>query len=124
MNLDDNSLEKIIVIGDRVLVRPKKITQTQSGLYLPPTVLEKENIQSGYIVRVGPGYPIASPTDFDEPYKEAQDAIKYIPLQAEVGDLAVYLHKQAYEIEFQHEKYIIVPQSAILLVIREPDLED
>jgi chaperonin GroES len=33
----DNKLKKLIVVGDRVLIRPAKQTdQTDSGLYLPP----------------------------------------------------------------------------------------
>lgn len=121
MKLDNNSLHKIVVIGDRVLIKPNVVNQTESGLYLPATVHEKETVQMGRVVKVGPGYPIASPADYDEPYKEVQDAVKYIPLQTEMGDLAIYLQKQGYEIEFEEEKYIIVPQSAVLMVVRESD---
>ncbi|RME04426.1 MAG: co-chaperone GroES [Planctomycetota bacterium] len=116
------NLNHFVVIGDRVLLRPKALNQTQSGLYLPPTVHEKETVQSGYVVKVGPGYPIPSPADFDEPYKELHEAIKYFPLQVLEGDLAIYLQKQAYELEFHKEKYVIVPQSAILMVIRDESL--
>ena len=42
-----NKLEKINVVGDRVLVKPRKESErTDSGLYLPPGVREKEKIQS------------------------------------------------------------------------------
>ena len=54
-----NSLDKINVVGDRVLVKPRKESErTDSGLYLPPGVREKEKIQYGYVVKIGPGYPI------------------------------------------------------------------
>ena len=46
-----------------------------------------------------------------------------VPLQAEEGDLAIFLRKEAIEIEFDREKFLIVPQSAILLLIREDDLQ-
>ena len=60
----NNSLEKINVVGDRVLVKPRKESErTDSGLYLPPGVREKEKIQYGYIVKIGPGYPIPLPVD-------------------------------------------------------------
>jgi co-chaperonin GroES (HSP10) len=49
--------------------------------------------------------------------------VKYIPLQAKEGDLAIFLRKEAFEIEFEKEKLLIVPHSAILLLIRE-DLID
>ena len=41
----DNKLKKLIVVGDRVLIRPAKESEkTDSGLYLPPGVQEKEKI--------------------------------------------------------------------------------
>jgi co-chaperonin GroES (HSP10) len=57
----------------------------------------------------------------EEPWKESKEAIKYIPLQVKEGDLAIFLRKEAYEIEFEKEKLLIVPQSAILLLIRNED---
>ncbi|MEQ1584409.1 MAG: co-chaperone GroES family protein, partial [Cyclobacteriaceae bacterium] len=54
----DNKLKKLIVVGDRVLIRPAKESEkTESGLYLPPGVQEKEKIQKGFVIKVGPGYP-------------------------------------------------------------------
>lgn len=121
--IEEKDLQKFILIGDRVLIRPKiPGSKTKSGLYLPPTVQEKESLQSGYILKVGPGYPIPALGDVDEPWKNTQEEAKYIPLQAKAGDLAIYLNKSGYEIEFNHEKYIILPHSAILLLIRDEDL--
>jgi co-chaperonin GroES (HSP10) len=117
------NLEKFIVVGDRVLIRPEEdSSKTASGLYLPPGVSEKEKIQSGYVIKVGPGYPTAANID-EEPWKESKEKVKYIPLQAKQGDLAIFLRKEAYEIEFEKEKLLIVPQSAVLLLIRN-DLLD
>ena len=43
----ENKLKKVIIVGDRVLIKPKKYSdKTKSGLYLPPGVQEKEKIQS------------------------------------------------------------------------------
>jgi len=118
MQLKLKNIEKFIVVGDRVLVRPEEdISKTASGLYLPPGVSEKEKIQRGFIIKVGPGYPLASPID-EEPWKESKESIKYVPLQAKEGDLAIFLRKETYEIEFEKEKLLIIPQSAILLLIR------
>ena len=123
MELKLENLQKFIVIGDRVLIRPEDAsTKTASGLYLPPGVSEKEKVQSGYIIKVGPGYPMGAPTE-DEPWKESSEPVKYIPLQAKEGDLAIFVRKDAYEIEFDKEKFLIVPQSAILLLIRNEDFE-
>ena len=50
----DNRLKKLIVIGDRVLIKPTKPDErTASGLYLPPGVQEKEKVQQGYIIKTG-----------------------------------------------------------------------
>jgi co-chaperonin GroES (HSP10) len=117
------NLERFVVVGDRVLIRPEEdSSKTASGLYLPPGVSEKEKIQSGYIIKVGPGYPTAPNMD-EEPWKESKEKVKYIPLQAKEGDLAIFLRKEAFEIEFEKEKLLIVPQSAVLLLIRN-DLLD
>jgi chaperonin GroES len=117
------NIEKFVVVGDRVLIRPQEETnKTNSGLYLPPGVSEKEKIQSGYIIKTGPGYPTASQSE-DEPWKESKEPVKYIPLQAKEGDLAIFLRKEAYEIEFDKEKLLIVPQSAVLLLIRNDFLD-
>tara|TARA_B100000131_G_C17992083_1_gene562998 strand:- start:525 stop:905 length:381 start_codon:yes stop_codon:yes gene_type:complete len=118
-----NSLEKINVVGDRVLVKPRKESgRTDSGLYLPPGVREKEKIQYGYVVKSGPGYPIPLPIDNDEPWKKEDEKIKYVPLQVKEGDLAVFLQAGAYEVLYQGEKYFIVSQSSILMIERDEDL--
>ncbi len=114
-------LDKFIVVGDRVLVKPQEENnKTSTGLYLPAGVKEKEKVQSGYVIKVGPGYATAAQVE-DEPWKETNETVKYIPLQAKHGDLAIFLKNEAYEIEFEREKYLIVPQSAILLLIRNED---
>jgi co-chaperonin GroES (HSP10) len=121
--IEEKDLDKFILIGDRVLIRPKNPQErTNSGLYLPPSVQENEKTLSGYIVKVGPGYPIPAMTDADEPWKEKKDDVKYVPLQAKVGDLAVYLNKSGWDIEFNKEKYIILPHSSILMLIRDEGL--
>ena len=119
----DSKLKKLIVVGDRVLIRPAKQTdKTESGLYLPPGVQEKEKIQSGYVIKVGPGYPLPMPADEDEAWKGKEDQIKYLPLQAQEGDLAIFLQKGAIEVIYASEKYFIVPQASILMLEREEDL--
>lgn len=119
----DNKLKKLIVVGDRVLIRPSKQTdKTASGLYLPPGVQEKEKIQSGFVIKVGPGYPLPLPADEDDLWKGKDDQIKYLPLQAQQGDLAIFLQKGAIEVIYEEEKYFIVPQSSILMLEREEDL--
>ncbi|WP_439881061.1 co-chaperone GroES [Pontibacter sp. MBLB2868] len=121
---EKNTLEKIIIVGDRVLIKPKTARdQTKSGLYLPPGVQAKEKVQEGYIMKVGPGYPIPTDYGFDEePWGQDEEEVRYIPLQAKEGDLAIYLQRDAIEINYLGEKYFIVPQSAVLMLVREEDL--
>ena len=119
----DKKLKKLILVGDRVLIKPKKQSdRTSSGLFLPPGVQEKEKIQSGYVIKVGPGYPLPLPSDEDELWKGKDEQIKYIPLQAEEGDLAIFLQKGAIEVVYEDDKYFIVPQASILMLEREDDL--
>jgi len=125
IEINEEDLRKLIVIGDRVLLKPRKEpSKTGSGLYLPPGVHKKEEVYTGYVLKAGPGYPIPAIQDIDEPWKDKQDDVKYVPLQPKESDLAVYLQKNAIEIVFNNDRYVIVPQSAILLVMRDEDLTD
>ncbi len=113
------SVTRLLVVGDRVLVTPEDPdSMTKSGLYLPPSVQEKEKIQSGYVVKTGPGYAVPNPGYDDEPWSEKKEAIKYIPLQVEEGDFVIFMKSQGIEVEFEERKYIIVPHAAILLIVR------
>ena len=72
------------------------------------------------VVEVGPGIPLGSPeSSFDEPWKEKKSDIKYIPTQAEIGDYALFLGKASIEIKIEEKDYLIVSQSAILILIRD-----
>ena len=87
MEKETNSMDKINVVGDRVLVKPRKESErSESGLYLPPGVREKETFKYGYIVKSGPGYPIPLPVDDDEPWKSEDEKVKYVPLQVKEGE--------------------------------------
>ena len=113
--------KNIIVIGDRVLIDPGgKHDRTKTGLYLPPTVQEKDKVQSGYVVKAGPGYPVQDPGKvMEEPWAEQRGSeLKFIPLQVQVGDYAIFLRDAGVEIEYESKKYLIVPHSAILAVVR------
>ena len=57
---------------------------------------------------------------FNKQRKEEQ--IKYLPLQAQEGDLAIFLQKGAIEVMYEEERYFIVPQASILMLEREEDL--
>src|SRR4051812_11264445 len=118
----DNKLKKLIVIGERVLIRPSKPDErTSTGLYLPPGVQEKEKVQQGFVIKTGPGYAIPLPVE-NEPWKNEEEDVRYVPLQTKEGDLAIFLLSGATEVIYQAEKYFIVPQSAILMLERDENL--
>lgn len=119
--------KNMIVVGDKVLIIPDSDKErTEAGLYLPPTVKEKEKVQSGYVVKVGPGYPVPNPNYLDQESWSTtpKEPVKYIPLQVEEGDYAIFLRDQAIEIEYETKKYLIVPQSGILMVIRQNPIDE
>jgi len=118
--------KEMSVVGDKVLLEADDgQDKTKSGLYLPASVREKEKVAMGRVVKVGPGYPIPNPnyTD-DEPWSPPKDPMRYIPLQAREGDYAIFLREQGIEIEFEDAKYLIVPQSAVLVLVRNQLIED
>lgn len=118
----DNKFKKLIVIGDRVLIRPAKPNErTETGLYLPPGVGEREKVQQGYVIKTGPGYAIPMPVE-EESWKSSEEQVKYVPLQVREGDLAIFLLSGATEVLYENDKYYIVPQSAILMLEREEDM--
>lgn len=120
MEIKVDNISRLIVVGDRVLIRKRKNSEkTRTGLLLPPGVEEKEELQSGYIIKTGPGYPLPIPHDEEESWKAKEEVTRYLPLQAHEGDLAIFMQKQAVEIEFNKEKFFIVPNAALLLLYRE-----
>ena len=117
--MNNINLDKLIVIGDRLLIKPANAAdKTKSGLYLPAGYQEKETIQTGYVLKCGPGYPLPS-SDSDESWNPNSNKNNYLPLQVKAGDLAIFMQKAATEIKFNGEKFFIVPQNAILIVERE-----
>ncbi len=118
--------KEMIIVGDRILLDlDAGEDKTKSGLYLPPSVREKEKVATGRVIKVGPGYPIPNPNyTEDEPWSPPKDPMRYIPLQAKEGDYAIFLREQGVEIEFEEKKYLIVPQSAVLALVRDELRED
>lgn len=125
INLDKDKLQKIIMVGDRILVKPQSPEeQLPSGLILPPSVQEKEKLGLGYVISIGPGFAIPAMQEIEEPWQEEKEKVKYVPLQMKRGDLCVYLQGQGFEIEFQKEKYLIIASHHILMLVRDDELFD
>ena len=122
---DEPTPKHLVVVGDRVLITPEEGEgRTNVGLYLPATALESRQVQGGRIVATGPGTPMAEPASMDdEPWKlRAPGAeVKYVPMQARVGDYALFFRKASVEITFEEKKYLVVPLAAILVLVRHPE---
>lgn len=117
-------MSEIVLVGDRVLVEPLDGDQkTESGILLPATVTEKERIQSGRIIKTGPGYLTANPEYSNEPWKKPHEAVRYLPLQAQPGDVAFFLRKEGTEFHFKGKMFLVVPHGAIMVLVR-PDEKD
>lgn len=123
LSIDNKELDKFLMIGDKVLVKPTNPQgKTKSGLLLPPSVQEGEKLQTGYIIKTGPGIPLPSQTDEDEIWKKSEEKVSYLPLQAKEGDLAIYLQSAGFEVLINEEKYLILSHSSILMLVRDKDL--
>ncbi|UCG87049.1 MAG: co-chaperone GroES [Gemmatimonadota bacterium] len=110
----------LIVVGDRVLIVPEEGEErTNVGLYLPPSAVDRQAVQSGRIIATGPGTPLPEPTQLDdEPWKISSSERRFVPMQAQTGDYALFFRKAAVEISYEDKRYLVVPQAAILVLLR------
>jgi co-chaperonin GroES (HSP10) len=113
--------KELLVVGDRVLVRIEEGEErTNVGLYLPPTAVDSQAVQGGTIVATGPGLPMPSPdSNVDEPWRVTSRETRFVPMQARSGDYALFFRKAAVEITFEGDRYLVVPQAAILALVRD-----
>ena len=119
--MTEQGAKQLIVVGDRVLVEPEEGEErTKVGLYLPASAVDKQSVQGGRVLATGPGTPIGAPADLDdEPWKIGSGEARYLPVQAQSGDFAIFFRKAAVEISFEGKRYLVVPQAAILTLVRD-----
>lgn len=112
--------KRLIVVGDRVLIEPEVGEERSNvGLYLPATAVDNQAVQAGTVVATGPGTPISAPTDLDEePWRIVAGEPRFLPVQAAIGDYAIFFRRAAVEITYEDKKYLVVPQAAILVLLR------
>ena len=115
--------KRLIVVGDRVLIQPEEgEDRTKVGLYLPASAVDSQAVQGGTVVATGPGNAVSAPTELsEEPWKIGAPEPRYVPLQARIGDYAIFFRRAAVEITFEGDRYLVVPQAAILTLVREED---
>ena len=124
--MEGQSGKRLIVVGDRVLIEPEEGEErTKVGLYLPPSAVDKQSVQGGRVLATGPGTPMGAPTELDEePWKIGSGEARYLPVQARVGDFAIFFRKASVEISFEGKVYLVVPQAAILTLVRDEHADD
>jgi co-chaperonin GroES (HSP10) len=108
----------LLVVGDRVLVRPEEgESVTNAGLILPASVAERESVQTGRVLAVGPGHAVPPPgLELEAEARSAEP--RYVGMQARPGDLTVFSRKAAVEIVVEGEKLLVVPHGALLVLLR------
>ncbi|MEE2897246.1 MAG: co-chaperone GroES family protein [Gemmatimonadota bacterium] len=118
--------KKLIVVGDRILIQPEEgEDRTNVGLYLPATAVDSQPVQGGTVLATGPGNAVSAPTELDdEPWKIGAPEPRYMPVQARIGDFAIFFRRAAVEITFEGDRYLVVPQAAILTLVRDEEEED
>jgi len=118
--------KRLIVVGDRVLVQPEEgEDRSHAGLYLPASAVDKQAVQGGTVIATGPGTAVSAPTELgDEPWKIGTTEARYMPVQARIGDYAIFFRKASVEITFEGDRYLVVPQAAILTLVRDAETDD
>jgi co-chaperonin GroES (HSP10) len=126
----ENGNKQLIVVGDRVLIQVEEGEErTRVGLYLPSTAIDSQAVQGGRIVATGPGMPMPDlgTEQYDEPWRLTGGTGRegrFVPMQARTGDYALFFRKAAVEITFENETYLVVPQAAILALVRDARVAD
>jgi co-chaperonin GroES (HSP10) len=112
--------KQLIVVGDRVLIAIEAGEErSKVGLYLPPSAVDTQAVQGGRIVATGPGLPMPDPSESsEEPWRTAARETRFVPMQAREGDYALFFRRAAVEISFENDRYLVVPQTAILALVR------
>ena len=99
LSIDQKDIDKFLMIGDKVLIKPKNPqSQTKTGLYLPPSVQQGEKIQAGYIIKTGPGYPLPSQSEEHEVWEKKMngESIKNAKVLTDITDSEYNTHDSTY----------------------------
>lgn len=109
---------KLIVVGDRVLVRPEEgESMTNAGLILPASVADRDEVQTGRVLAVGPGMALPpSNLELEDDSRRAEP--RWAAMQARAGDLVVFGRKAAVDVVVEGDKLVVVPHGALLLILR------
>ena len=107
----------IKLIGNRVLIKPVEQKKTSGGIIIPDSHSDEQPVATGYIVRVGPGEPtpFAADNSAEDWTSGKADTSEFIKLQVKEGDFVLYFRNSAVNVEIEGDKYVVIPQSSILI---------
>jgi co-chaperonin GroES (HSP10) len=89
----NNKLRKVILRGDRALIKHLKPEEkTSSELYILPGGVQHEKVLKGHVVKTGTRYDVPGLFE-DGPWKVPDESVKYVPLQAKEGGLDIFYFK-------------------------------
>ena len=109
---------RLFVVGDRVLVRPEDgESMTNAGLILPASVADREEVQTGRVLAVGPGMALP-PSNLELEDENRRSEARWVAMQAHPGDLVVFSRKASVDVVVQEDRLVVVPHAALLLILR------
>ena len=94
------NIDNMILLGDRILIEPSPVQETNNGFYLPVEAQEKS--QDGVVVKIGDGYL--------GPDKEWK-------FRVSIGDKVLFPKHDLVEIVLNDKKYILMPERELIAVI-------
>jgi len=117
------ALKNMGLVGDRILVRPetREEQKTESGIILPTSVVDDNDISSGIVVMIGPGMVSGSNNKRSEDWmEESSNKVEFIPLQIKIGYRVLFIPDCAYEVQVDGKTYMIMQQGAVIMYDKDP----
>ena len=97
---------ELVPLHDRVVIEPSEAeAKTPGGLHLPET--SKEKPTKGTVVAVGAGRLCDTWTS------------ERLEMTVKVGDTVLYERYAGTEVEVDGKKYVIIPETGILVILKE-----
>ena len=117
--------KELIVVGDRVIVKASEDGEERTNVgrcISRPRLWTIRRCRAVPSSPPDPGIPLPTPdASSDEPRRAPARETRFVPMQAREGDYALFFRKAAVEITFENDRYLVVPQQAILALVRDED---
>ena len=114
--------KELIVVGDRVLVRCRRGRRAHERRSVSAADRGRQSGRAGRDDRRDRSRASHAESGFARRRAVADVAerpTRFVPMQAKKGDYALFFRKAAVEITFEGDRYLVVPQAAILALVRD-----